>query len=62
MNTCRTLNRIAYKSCIYSYFNSKDREDIVKYWLYLLEQERWCEAEGVEKALELIDIHKELGN
>ena len=59
---CNNLQKVAYRSCIDSYFNSKDREDIVKYWLYLLEQERWCEAEGVEKALELIDIHKELGN
>jgi len=60
MNTCKELQNIAYKSCIDSYFNSKDREDIVEYWVYLLEKERWCEAEGVEKALELIDIYIEI--
>ena len=62
MNTCKKLQNVAYKSCIDSYFNSKDREDIFEYWVYLLEQERFCEAEGVEKALELIDIYQELGN
>ena len=59
---CKKLQNIAYKSCIDSYFNSKDREDIVEYWVYLLERKRLCEAEGVEKALELIDIYQELRN
>ena len=62
MNTCKNLQNIAYRSCVDSYFRTKDREDIVEYWIYLLEQKRWCEAQGVEKALELIDIHKELRN
>ena len=57
---CKKIQNIAYKSCIDSYFQTKDREDIVEYWVYLLEQKRWCEAEGVEKALELIDIYREI--
>ena len=60
MNTCKALNSIAYKSCIDSYFKTQDKEDIVEYWVYLLEQKRWCEAQGVEKALELIDIYQEI--
>ena len=60
MNTCKKLQNIAYKSCIDSYFKTKDREDIVEYWIYLLEEKRWCEAQGVEKALELIDIYREI--
>lgn len=62
MNTCEALNSIAYKSCIDSYFKTQDKEDIVEYWVYLLEQKRWCEARGVEKALELIDIYQEIRN
>ena len=59
---CKNLQNIAYKSCIDSYFETRDKEDVVEYWVYLLEQKRWCEAQGVEKALELIDIHQELRN
>jgi len=59
---CKNLQNIAYRSCIDSYFQTKDKEDIVEYLVYLLKQERWCEAEGVDKALELIDIHQELRN
>jgi hypothetical protein len=59
---CRNLENVAYRSCIDSYFKTKDEADIREYWLYLLERKRWCEAQGVEKALELIDIHKELRN
>lgn len=57
---CRKLEDVAYKSCIYSYFNSKDRDDVAKYWIYLFKKKRFCEAKGVEKALELIDIYLDI--
>ena len=57
---CKSLQNIAYRSCVDSYFESKDREDITSYCIYLLEQKRWCEAQGVKKALELIDIYREI--
>jgi len=57
---CRNKEKIAYKSCIDSYFTNGDRKDIMEYWLQLFEQKRFCEAKGVEKALELIDIYEEL--
>ena len=53
---CNKLNSVAYKSCIDSYFESKDRNDIYEYWLYLQEAKRFCEADGVMKALEMIEI------
>jgi hypothetical protein len=57
---CRNKEKIAYRSCIDSYFTNGDRQDIMEYWLQLFEQKRFCEAKGVEKALELIDIYEEL--
>lgn len=57
---CKNLENVAYKSCIDSFFCSKDKDDIIKYWIYLFEKKRYCEAKGVEKALELIDIYEEL--
>jgi hypothetical protein len=57
---CKSLQNVAYRSCIDSYFETKDREDIVEYWVYLLKRKRLCEAQGVEKALELIDIYIEI--
>tara|TARA_B110000211_G_scaffold58167_1_gene65008 strand:+ start:1896 stop:2135 length:240 start_codon:yes stop_codon:yes gene_type:complete len=56
---CKSLENVAYKSCIDTYFNQRDKKDIVDYWLYLFNEKRFCEAKGVEKALELIDIHEE---
>lgn len=57
---CRNLENVAYKSCLDSYFKTKDEADIREYWLHLFETKRYCEAKGVEKALELIEIYKEL--
>ena len=57
---CKQKQNIAYKSCVDSFFNSKDANDIKEYWIYLLNNKRYCEAKGVEKALELIDIYQEL--
>ena len=57
---CRNQEKVAYKSCVDSYFTNGDRQDIMEYWLQLFEQKRFCEAKGVEKALELIDIYEEL--
>jgi|SaaInlV_120m_DNA_3_1039746.scaffolds.fasta_scaffold08822_3 ribonucleotide reductase beta subunit family protein with ferritin-like domain len=57
---CNKLNSAAYKSCIDSYFNSKDRNDIYEYWLQLTQLKRNCEAEGVQKALELIEIYEDI--
>ena len=57
---CKEIQNVAYKSCVDSYFASKDKADIVEYWLFLFENERFCEAEGVEKALEIIDLYEEL--
>ena len=53
---CTQKGKVAYKSCIDIYYKSKDKEDIRNYWLYLQESKRYCEAEGVMKALELIEI------
>jgi hypothetical protein len=33
---------------------------VYEYWLYLLEAKRMCEANGVEKALELISLLEDL--
>lgn len=57
---CKNQEKIAYKSCVDSYFSNGDRKDIMEYWLQLFDQKRFCEAKGVEKALELIDIYEEL--
>ena len=57
---CKNQEKIAYKSCVSSYFANGDRQDIMEYWLQLFEQKRFCEAKGVEKALELIDIYEDL--
>ncbi len=57
---CKNKEIIAYRSCVYSYFSNGDRKDIMEYWLQLFEQKRFCEAKGVEKALELIDIYEDL--
>jgi hypothetical protein len=59
-NHCKNQEKVAYRSCIDSYFNNKDKKDIMEYWLQLFEQKRFCEAKGVEKALELIDIYEDL--
>ena len=59
-NNCKNQEIVAYRSCVDSYFNNKDKKDIIKYWLQLFEQKRFCEAKGVEKALELIDIYEDL--
>ena len=57
---CKQKQNIAYKSCIDSYFVSKDKADIIEYWLFLFEKRRFCESKGVEKALEIIDLYEEL--
>ena len=57
---CNQLNRIAYKSCMSDYIITGDRNDIYDYWLLLIELKRNCEAEGVQKALEFIDLIEEL--
>ena len=57
---CRNQEKIAYKSCIDSYFSSRDKKDIMEYCMQLFEQKRFCEAKGVEKALELIDIYEDI--
>lgn len=57
---CKQKENIAYKSCVDSYFNSKDKADIIEYWLFLFEKRRFCEAKGVEKALEIIDLYEDL--
>jgi len=57
---CKQIQNIAYNSCIDSYFQSKDKNDVYEYWLYLTEAKRTCEAGGVLKALELITIIEDL--
>ena len=57
---CRRLHKVAYNSCVDSYFVNGDRNDIYEYWLYLIELKRSCEAMGVQKALELIEIYENL--
>ena len=57
---CKNKEIVAYRSCFDRYFSNGDRKDIMEYWLQLFEQKRFCEAKGVEKALELIDIYEEL--
>ena len=57
---CNQLHRIAYRSCLDNYFTSKDRNDIYEYWLQLIEAKRSCEATGVQKALEFIELWEDL--
>ena len=57
---CKQQSSIAYNSCIDSYYKSKDRNDIYEYFLYLQESKRYCEASGVMKALELIELISDL--
>ena len=59
---CKNQEKIAYKSCVDSYFSNGDRQDIMEYWIQLFDQKRFCEAKGVEKALELIDIYEEIND
>jgi len=56
---CRDLNRVAYKSCIYSYGQDGDKSDIQAYLHFLVDNERYCEAEGVKKAIELITLYED---
>jgi hypothetical protein len=39
-----------------NYFTTGDRNDIYEYWLQLVESKRTCEALGVQKALEFIEL------
>ena len=57
---CNRLNKVAYKSCIDSYYQSNDKNDIYEYFLHLMHLKRHCEAEGVAKALELITLIEDL--
>lgn len=57
---CNQLNSVAYNSCVDSYYQTEDKNDVYEYWLYLLEAKRFCEANGVEKALELITLMEDL--
>ena len=57
---CKQLEIVAYKSCVDSYFRSNDQNDIYEYWLQLLETKRSWEARGVHKALELIELYKDI--
>ncbi len=57
---CKKIQNVAYKSCVDSYFVSKDKADIIEYWVFLFNKKRFCEAKGVEKALEIIDLYEEL--
>ena len=57
---CKQQSSVAYKSCIDSYYKTKDKNDIYEYWLYLQKAKRFCEADGVEKALELISLIEDL--
>ena len=56
----KMTERISYKSCLDSYMNSRDREDIVNYWVQCLQSKKYAQARGVEKALEIIDLIIEL--
>ena len=57
---CKQVQNVAYKSCIHNYFETYSKDSIKEYWIYLLKSKRYCEAKGVEKALELIDICQNL--
>ena len=57
---CSQLHRIAFKSCLMTYYENKDRNDIYEYWLYLMEAKRVCEAKGVQKVLELIELQSDI--
>lgn len=57
---CKKKEIIAYKSCVDSYLYSKDKKDVYYYWLQMIDSKRMCEAKGVEKALELIDLYEEI--
>ena len=59
-DNCKNQEKVAYRSCVDSYFSNGDRQDIMQYWIQLFDQKRFCEAKGVEKALELIDIYEEI--
>ena len=56
----RMVERISYKSCLDSYMNSRDREDVVNHWVQCLQGKKYAQARGVEKALEIIDLIIEL--
>ena len=57
---CSQLNSVAYNSCIYGYYETKDKNDVFEYWLYLIGEDRICEANGAEKALEFISLLENL--
>lgn len=56
----KRIELVAYRSCLDSYMESKDRDDIVKYWIRCLDSKHYAQAKGVEKALEVIDIMQSL--
>jgi len=57
---CNQLHRVAYRSCLDNYFTNRDRNDIYEYWLELIEAKRSCEANGVQKALEFIELWEDV--
>ena len=57
---CNQMHRIAYRSCLDNYFTTGDRNDIYEYWLQLVESKRTCEALGVQKALEFIELWEDV--
>lgn len=56
----KKIELVSYRSCLDSYMNSKDRDDIVNYWIRCLDSKHYAQAKGVEKALEVIDIMESL--
>jgi hypothetical protein len=56
----KMVERVSYKSCVDSYMNSRDREDIVNHWVQCLQNKNYAQARGVEKALEIIDLIRDL--
>lgn len=57
---CKNLTNVAYRSCLDIFLTKKDKKEIEQYCFYLLNAKRYCEAKGVEKALEFIDLYNHL--
>lgn len=53
---CNQVINVSYKSCIFDYQLNNDIESIVNEFYKAIDDDQFCKAKGVLKALELIDI------
>ena len=57
---CNQVINVSYKSCIFDYQLNDDVQDIVNELYKAIDDDQFCKAKGILKALELIDIIEDI--